>query len=454
MIKQKKSLTFNLNEGESMKKRNLLSNEAEETIKTVTNYHQKLIRKSRILLVLLGLAAVLSIAAIGQGFIGNNSYAKEKAGYIQQLTRLKQERAELESGEIPTATESFDDQIAENLANLEDFPLQEDFYTVTIKGTDSQLKIDRNNIFVSDNANILNTKTKREIYERNKELAAGTNGSQIEVVTVNELPAGEDIESYANTVFTQLGIGNKEENNGILYLIAVEDRKFRLEVGYGLEGLIPDGQADDLINNDEVIDAFKAENYSRGVSQVVNDVFQLINTKTAVVDAKIANVQEEQKTAAFLHWGYLVFLLSVLIFSIWTAIRMIFARSYTKQVYQSFLEKTAQGTFEDSAEKQLKKIKSTELYFLMLSGISFALSNTKLKNAIIRGKLLSNPKAQKLSMGRVLIGDTLYGSNGAILTSMYSTSSWSNSDSNGGGGGSWGSFGGGSSGGGGASGGW
>ncbi len=101
------------------------------------------------------------------------------------------------------------------------------------------------------------------------------------------MPRGEDIESYANKIFNQLGIGNKTENNGVLYLIALDEREFRLEVGYGLEGLIPDGKADDIINNDDVVEAFKDGDYDTGVNQVVDEVFGIMNTKTALVDSQI-----------------------------------------------------------------------------------------------------------------------------------------------------------------------
>lgn len=52
---------------------------------------------------------------------------------------------------------------------------------------------------------------------------------------------GQDIETKANDLFRELGLGDSEKNNGLLLLIALNDRKFRLEVGYGLEGTIPDG---------------------------------------------------------------------------------------------------------------------------------------------------------------------------------------------------------------------
>jgi uncharacterized protein len=56
------------------------------------------------------------------------------------------------------------------------------------------------------------------------------------------------MEEYANEAFRQYGIGNETENNGVLLVIAVTDRLIRIEVGYGLEGRIPDGKAGRILD--------------------------------------------------------------------------------------------------------------------------------------------------------------------------------------------------------------
>jgi uncharacterized protein len=65
--------------------------------------------------------------------------------------------------------------------------------------------------------------------------------AQIAVVTVNSLD-GSDVESYAVNLYKQWGIGSKSSNRGVLILIAVNDRHYRIEVGYGLEPILPDGK--------------------------------------------------------------------------------------------------------------------------------------------------------------------------------------------------------------------
>src|ERR1700719_4494684 len=65
--------------------------------------------------------------------------------------------------------------------------------------------------------------------------------AQIAVVTVHSLD-GSDIETYASDLYKTWGIGPKSSNRGVLILLAVDDRKRRIEVGYGLEPILPDGK--------------------------------------------------------------------------------------------------------------------------------------------------------------------------------------------------------------------
>src|SRR5215468_5778493 len=101
---------------------------------------------------------------------------------------------------------------------------------------------------VNDFANILDqqTKEKLELWLTNFE---NLTGAQIAVVTIPSLE-GRPIEEYANELYRAWGIGAKTGENkdkGALLLVAVQDRRIRLEVGYGLEGDLPDGLAGEII---------------------------------------------------------------------------------------------------------------------------------------------------------------------------------------------------------------
>lgn len=408
-----------------------------------------------------GFSIILVVVMLVSGFgffnlFTSNSYNDKKEVYDQQLTTLDQEREDILSGKKVTVNQSFKKTMNDNLANLKEYPKKANNYDVAIEGSDGHLTINKNNIFVSDNAKMLSQKTKEKIYQLNKQLAASTNGAQFVVVTIPELPRGEDIESYANTIFNQLGIGDKNENNGVLYLVALDEREFRLEVGYGLEGLIPDGKADDIINDDDVVEAFKDEDYDKGVNQVLDEVFAIMNTKTALVDSQIKKVKSSRTQLMFFHWTGVVVLGLLFFVSLLLVVNLLRARVFLKENYKKYQSETASITGEEEFQR---KIKHTELYQILLSGLLIGMSVKGIKRAIIQGRLLRNPSAEKKMFGRILIGDTLYSGNGDVLTtaylaSNYNSSNWDNDSRSGGGGSSWGGFGGGSSGGGGASGGW
>ena len=97
-----------------------------------------------------------------------------------------------------------------------------------------------NEFYINDYANILSNETEEYILNKSIQLN-NADGTQIVVVTVPNLE-GMTLESYANRLFNQFGIGDKEKNNGLLLLLALEERQFRVEVGYGLEGILPDGK--------------------------------------------------------------------------------------------------------------------------------------------------------------------------------------------------------------------
>jgi uncharacterized protein len=83
--------------------------------------------------------------------------------------------------------------------------------------------------------------------------------AQIAVVTINSLD-GSDIEGYAVDLYKKWGIGSKSTDHGILILLAVQDRKYRIEVGYGLEPILPDGKVGAI--GREAVPLLRQSNYS------------------------------------------------------------------------------------------------------------------------------------------------------------------------------------------------
>ena len=95
-------------------------------------------------------------------------------------------------------------------------------------------------------------------------------GNEVVVLTVPTL-AGESIEGYATRVFETWKLGKKGRDNGVLLLVAPQDRRLRIEVGYGLEGTLPDVAASRIIR-DVITPAFKAGDYDRGVGDGVGAI--------------------------------------------------------------------------------------------------------------------------------------------------------------------------------------
>ncbi len=116
-------------------------------------------------------------------------------------------------------------------------------------------------IYLVDDANMVNAEDRAQILAMGRELDQKTK-AQVVVVTMSTL-GSESIEDYANKLFRKWGIGDRKKNNGVLLLIAKEDRKFRIEVGYGLEGAITDGYSGAVLDGMKA--GFRKEDYSPAI---------------------------------------------------------------------------------------------------------------------------------------------------------------------------------------------
>ena len=104
----------------------------------------------------------------------------------------------------------------------------------------AQQKIPQPRGSVNDFAGVIDAGTVQRIEALALELQQKT-GAQIALVTLNSLDGG-DVQDTANRLFEAWGIGQKGKDNGILFLDAIEERRIWIEVGYGLEGILPDGK--------------------------------------------------------------------------------------------------------------------------------------------------------------------------------------------------------------------
>jgi uncharacterized protein len=131
---------------------------------------------------------------------------------------------------------------------------------------------------VTDQANIISAQSKTAI-EAKLQTLEDKSSIQLVVATVNSLE-GADIESYANGLFRAWKLGVAKKNNGVLFLIAPHERKMRIEVGYGLEGVLTDAVSSVIIST-AVAPRFKAGDYSGGIERGVDAIIDVLSSDTS-----------------------------------------------------------------------------------------------------------------------------------------------------------------------------
>ncbi len=128
--------------------------------------------------------------------------------------------------------------------------------------------------FVNDFAGIIDDDSERRIGAIARKLQE-VSGAEIAVVSVENLQPYGSIEEYSIALAEQWKVGQEGEDNGIIMLIAMEEREVRLEVGYGLEGAIPDSLAGSILEN-SIMPQLKRGNYGEGFLKGTEAVAGLI----------------------------------------------------------------------------------------------------------------------------------------------------------------------------------
>lgn len=126
--------------------------------------------------------------------------------------------------------------------------------------------------YVNDFAHVLDQTTIAQLDNICQQLDQKAH-AQVAVVTVNSLD-GSDIESYAVALYKQWGIGSKATDHGVLILLAVQDRKYRIEVGYGLEPILTDGKVGGF--GREAVPLLQQNDYGGAVSLMTSRVADVI----------------------------------------------------------------------------------------------------------------------------------------------------------------------------------
>ncbi len=126
--------------------------------------------------------------------------------------------------------------------------------------------------YVNDFAHVLDQTTIAQLDNICQQLDQKAH-AQIAVVTINTLD-GTDIEGYAVALYKQWGIGSKATDHGVLILLAVQDHKYRIEVGYGLEPILTDGKVGGF--GREAVPLLRQNDYNGAVSLMTSRVADVI----------------------------------------------------------------------------------------------------------------------------------------------------------------------------------
>ena len=176
--------------------------------------------------------------------------------------------------------------------------------------------------YVTDFADILSDETESKLELELAQYEASTT-IEIAVATVNSLD-GDDVAVYANELFREWGIGQADTNNGLLVLVAPNEREMRIEVGYGLEGAVPDITAGQIVD-DIMTPQFKLGNYDAGVLEGVQTLVRVSGGEEFV--SPVREYDSSDPLADFFGFGTFGIVGLVFLFQFVMMLGAIFSRS-------------------------------------------------------------------------------------------------------------------------------
>jgi len=163
--------------------------------------------------------------------------------------------------------------------------------------------------YVSDFAGVVDRESRQRLEEYCARLEKAT-GVQLALVTIPSLQ-GEPIEDVANALFRAWGIGSKQSNEGLLLLLAIRDRRSRLEVGYGLEPVIPDGYAGSVLR--AMRPALREQRYGEALLAAAVELGQRIAQAKGVQLEAPAVPQRARRQEPVPGWALAVFFVFVML---------------------------------------------------------------------------------------------------------------------------------------------
>lgn len=167
--------------------------------------------------------------------------------------------------------------------------------------------------FVNDYAGLISPEARQDLETKLVNFEKETS-NEITVVTINSLE-GDTIENFAVKLFEQWGIGKKDKDNGVLVLIAKNERKMRIEVGYGLEGALTDAQSNWIIQN-VMRPAFQKGDYNGGINGAVEKIIAATKGEYVPSENKLAKALINFPFSDFINVLFLIFIVFIWLGSI------------------------------------------------------------------------------------------------------------------------------------------
>ncbi|RKX84104.1 MAG: methanol dehydrogenase [Spirochaetes bacterium] len=161
---------------------------------------------------------------------------------------------------------------------------------------------------VNDYADMISPAVRTQLEAKLKSIE-DTDSTQIVILTIPSLK-GENLEEYSIKVAEQWKMGQKGVDNGVLLLVARDDRKVRIEVGYGLEGVLTDLLAGRIIDY-EILPAFKAGDFDAGFTRGVDAIVQAVKGEYKAT-AKTKSLEKESSGSRFFPF-FILFMIIALI---------------------------------------------------------------------------------------------------------------------------------------------
>ncbi len=163
--------------------------------------------------------------------------------------------------------------------------------------------------FVNDFAGVLSKSVKAELEKQLTEFEQ-RQSNEIAVVTVSSLD-GDYIENYANQLFSDWGIGKQESDNGVLLLVAMQERQVRIEVGYGLEGALTDYESKMIIQS-VITPAFKSGDFNAGILKGVQAIMRATEGEYFAPSTSVVSWPYKLMMFGFVFLPFLYFLMVML----------------------------------------------------------------------------------------------------------------------------------------------